>query len=96
MSNSVDPKPPGATKLYSRDWSGDLVTTETISNSTWAFSSSDLTQSLGSITGQTTSVLIGGGTEGSTYYVTNTITTSAGQTLIRVGELRVQTEGVNA
>ena len=96
MSLSVDPKPPGATMLYSRDWSGDLSTGETISTSTWSFSSTDLTQAVASISGTVTSLLIGGGVEGQTYYVTNTITTSLGQNLYRVGELRVMTEGVNA
>ena len=94
--NSVDPKPPGATKLYSRDWSGDLASGETITGSNWTFSSAAVTGSLDSITGAITSVLISGGTEGQQVYVTNTIDTSAGQHLPRVGELMIRTEGLDA
>jgi len=95
-STAVDPKPPGAIKLYSRDWSGDLAVGDVIQSSVWSFSPNDVFETNKSITGYTTNVLISGGVEGQVYYVTNTIGTASGQTLYRTGELRVQTEGVDA
>lgn len=63
------------------DWSTWLGTGETITASTWTVTPTGLPVETSTSTGTTATVWLGaGGTEGSTFLVTNRITTSAGRT----------------
>ncbi len=76
-------KDPDATKDYAVDWTLLLATDETITASAWAVDDPDLV--IESASPLAPSILLGvctvwlsGGVAGSTYKVTNTITTSRG------------------
>lgn len=88
----VDPKGPSEGKLYSMDWSGALNPGATILDSVWTTHPAGLTTALeGIVTGLTkTSARFTGGHRGVTYQVTNTISTSDGETLKRTGEIKVK------
>lgn len=96
--NAVDPKHPSASEIYTADWSASLNSGATITTSAWSLSSSEITNVADAVvTGSLkTSIKISGGIEGSTYYLTNVVTTSDGESLARTFALKVQTEGVNA
>jgi hypothetical protein len=72
------------------EWAGYLTAGATISTSTWTLQTG-ITRVDDDIDGSTTTVLISGGTHGTNYTCTNTITTSAGETLERTGIVRVRT-----
>ena len=59
---------------YGFDWTKE-ITPESLVTSTWAIDPS-LTLTSPNINGNITSVFVNGGTDGSIYYLTNTITTS--------------------
>ena len=77
-------KDPDATLDYQVDWttwlSGD---SDTISSSTWTISGSGLTEDSSSNTTQVATIWLSGGTEGSSYEVTNRIITANGRTADR-------------
>lgn len=90
--NKVDPKDPAESKLYTMDWSGGLNSGSTISTSTWTMQPSGLTNAGdGIVAGNLkTSIEIAGGKPNTEYWLTNTITTSDGETLQRTGMVLVQ------
>lgn len=74
-------KDPDEILKYGFDWSDWLDSGVTISTSTWTVPDGLTSESGGEETGvDSTTVLISGGTDGSSYTVTNTIETSDGQT----------------
>jgi hypothetical protein len=81
-------KRPDETADYGVDWLKDLGTT-TISASTWAASSADVTVVSASNTTTTTSVRLSGGQAGQTYYLENRVTCADGQILEAEIELLV-------
>jgi len=66
--------PPGSILSYGFDWTKE-ITPESLVTSTWVIDPV-LTLTSPSINGNITSVFVNGGTDGSIYYFTNTITTS--------------------
>jgi hypothetical protein len=88
----VEPKDPGESKLYTMDWSGKLPSGVTISTSTWSFAPSGLTNAADAIvTGNLkTSVRVSGGVDDNWYDCTNTVVLSDSQTLVAVGQLKVE------
>lgn len=89
--NPVDPKDPSDIKTYTMDWSGDLLDGATLTGSTWDIQPTGLTKvSDGIVSGNLKSSLtVSGGVAGTTYECTNQVTTSAGETLNRTGEIKV-------
>lgn len=67
---------------YSLDYT-DVLSSETISSSTWAVAPSTITISSSSNTTTATTVWLSGGTAGQVYTVTNTVVTSGGRTFQR-------------
>lgn len=90
MLNSVEPKDPQESKIYTMDWTDGLNTAATISTSVWVVTG--LTNVADTIvTGSLkTTIKLSGGTAGTDYSCTNTITTSDGETLERSGTVRVR------
>lgn len=84
-SATVDPqvfvKDPAAVKDYSFDWSEILDTGETIVSALW--DGGGLTVSGQQITGESAYAFLAGGTPGTVYIVSCTITSSAGRTYCR-------------
>ena len=81
MAIAPEHKDPNSIIIRGIDWTKSLQTAETISTSTWiADAGITIVQDLG-ISGLVTKVKISGGTVGTTYKVTNRITTSGGETL---------------
>ena len=84
-SATVDPqvfvKDPAAVKDYSFDWSEILDTGETIVSALW--DGGGLTVSGQQITGESAYAFLSGGTPGTVYIVSCTITSSAGRTYCR-------------
>ena len=78
-TDSTWPKSPLAVLDYSVDWSDWLATSETISTSTWSVPAG-LTQDSETETTTRATVFLSGGTVGTVYTVTNTITTNQGRT----------------
>jgi hypothetical protein len=74
-------KDPGSVKDYGFDWSEILETGETIASAVW--NGGGLTSSGAYISGENTYTLLAGGTLGTTYIVSCTITTSLGRTYCR-------------
>lgn len=67
---------------YTFDWSEWLVGSDTITSSSWELESG-LTQSNATYGDTQSTVFIGGGSEGSSYFVSNTVETSEGLTATR-------------
>jgi hypothetical protein len=89
LSTAVDAKDPQETRMYTMDWTDGLNASATVSGSTWVVTG--LTNAGDSVIGGTkTTVLLSGGTAGTDYTCTNTITTSDGETLERSGIVRVR------
>ena len=63
---------------YTLDWSTWLPVGDAISTSNWV--ATGLTSSSASISGNKTTIWLTGGTAGSDYTITNTITTTGGRT----------------
>jgi hypothetical protein len=80
-------KTPTEVVRYDIDWS-NFLGAETISTSAWAAQTG---VTLGTTTNTTkiASAIISSGTAGQSYKITNTITTSGGQTFVRGFELRL-------
>lgn len=77
-------KDPNSVQWFTRMWSAALAATEYITGSSWAVSGSDslCNTTNTSYSSQSATALIQGGTLGTTYIAKNTITTSAGQSLV--------------
>jgi hypothetical protein len=91
MSNLADDiiiKDPHVSRNYTVPWSA-IIGSATIATSTWLVPPG-ITADSNSFDDNTSTVRLGGGTEGSTYEVRNTITTSDGQTLDYHIEVRVR------
>lgn len=71
-------KDPEANKDYGLDWSALLAVGETITDSAWAVDPVGLTLGTDEITDAIVTVWLSGGTDGTSYKVVNTITTSRG------------------
>lgn len=84
---TLTPKVPGETKDYGIEWEDALAAGDAISASTWSVPVG-LTKVDEEYAGTVTLVRIAGGTVGTSYTLTNTITTVNGETLI--GEIVVQ------
>jgi hypothetical protein len=91
-SATVDPvmfvKNSGATKDYSFNWSEILEVGETIATSSW--DGGGLTSSSATWNGDVTTTFLAGGTTGTVYVCTNTITTSLGRTYARQFKVSVE------
>jgi hypothetical protein len=76
--------------FFGLDWTGRglLAGTEEITASSWS-APPDLTLGSPSFTAVQTRVLVGGGIAGSTYEISNTITTQSGQTMKTVLMLEI-------
>lgn len=95
MKPALDPKTPADVKDYGIDWAPAINDTAvTIVTSTWeiitAIGSPDLTKDATTIEGQIALVRLSGGQEGFDYVLENTITTSAGETLVDAIEVRIK------
>jgi hypothetical protein len=93
LSDSAGPyvtSSPSDNRDYSFDWSLVLQSGENISTSTWA-ATAGVTVGATTFTGSVTTAWVSGGSSGTTYTVTNTMTTSQGRTLARAFRLIVQT-----
>lgn len=75
---SVFTKDPDATLDYGFDWSDWLADGEVISDSDWTVTEG-ITEDSATLTTTQTMIWLSGGTEGTRYTITNTITTSAGR-----------------
>lgn len=89
-------KAPGEALTYSLLWNGTsdqggpwLASGETITGGTWVVTAG-LTKGTETNTANTTSVKLSGGQAGNTYLATCTATTSAGNTVVRTLEIRVE------
>lgn len=72
-------KDPSAVISYEVDWSGQLATGELISTSVWTLSAGITKESDGITAGQLeVTIVLSGGTTGTTYLLTNHITTNQG------------------
>ena len=78
MANNIFAKTPNGQLDYSMNWADKLSTaaSESISTSAWASIPTGLTLSGETNTTAATAILISGGTHGTKYHVTNTITTN--------------------
>lgn len=83
------PKDPSDVLDYTRDWSTDLVTGETISTSTWTVPTG-ITKDSDSNDDDTATIWLSGGTHGTDYEVANKIVTSAGRTYERTFRIQVR------
>ena len=96
MGTTWTTKDPAEVQSYTFNWIGIVGNNDYITASTWAItvpsSGSTLTISSNSFTDTTTTVKVAGGTSGTAYSLTNTITTSKGLTLIQIGNLTVTTK----
>ena len=93
MSPEILAKDPDEIRIMTFDWVMGLNSAQTVSGiNDWAASPSGLTFSQQTIVagGLQTSAKIAGGTAGTIYVVTNTITTSDGETLEESGKLEVK------
>lgn len=88
-AKQVDAKDPGESKTYTMDWSGVLNSGATISTSVWSVQSG-LTNAADSTSGAKTTIRLSGGSDGTDYLVTNTITTSDSETLIEAAIVPVR------
>lgn len=77
---TVHRKSPAEVLDYDAEWS--LDETEDILTSTWATTGTGLTINSSTFAAASVKVWLSGGTLGSTYTLTNTITTSLGRTLV--------------
>lgn len=82
-------KDPGESRAYAIDWS-DHLGSATIQTSTWVVESGSVTAGSESETTTVATVLLTGGTVGDESELTNTITTSAGETLKQSIRVRVR------
>ena len=90
MSMGSLAKDPSDIPVFSCDWTQRLATGETLATSSWVVASG-LTNVADSILAGNlkTAIKLSGGTAGQKYVCTNTVTTSAGQTLQRSGIVQV-------
>jgi len=85
----LEPKTPDEVKDYGVEWA-DQLGGATISSSDWTVPSG-ITEDDADTDGTATVIRVSGGTAGQEYTLTNTITTSAGETLQRAIRIRVRT-----
>jgi len=78
LDRPVKYKDPGANLDYSFDWEDWLAVGETISTSSWSVSAG-ITKGSETDTDTTTTVWLTGGTAGTAYTITCTVTTSTGR-----------------
>lgn len=71
------------------DWTAALAEGDAISGSAWSVEPAGLTLSAPALAGALASVLVAGGTSGTTHMVRNTVTTVLGYTLVEVVPLSV-------
>lgn len=81
-------KDPDGVEDYGFDWS-DWLGTDTISSSIWIVPTGISNESDTSDT-TTTTIWLSGGTSGTSYHLTNRITTAGGRTEDRTGVLKVK------
>ena len=90
MTHDVVLKDPSEVLDFTLDWSGDLIGSEIISTSSWA-ADAGITKDSDSKTDTTAKVTLSAGTVGADYFVTNTIVTDGGRTLVRTLHVKVRT-----
>jgi hypothetical protein len=73
-------KDPDAVLDYGFDWSLWLGSGEVITASSWTSDGSGLVHGVAEFSDETTTIWLSGGTDGATYLLTNSITTSDGRT----------------
>ena len=92
MSLGQRTKDPQETRQFTLDWTNDLDGA-TISTSSWTVQTGITKVSDAIVSGNLkTTILVSGGTADSDYTVTNTITTSGGETLERSGTIAVRSQ----
>lgn len=90
MVYNFPPKGPSDILSYGLDWTAWL-SGDTIATSTWAVATSTLTTVGTSNTTKVATIKVSGGTVGTTYTVTNTITTTtSAETKIAIAQLRIE------
>lgn len=83
-------KDPNETRIYRMDWSAQLGK-ETIANSSWTIPEGITPVSNGIIEGRNkTFIMLSGGTDDTSYVLTNTIILSTGEIYERSGQLDVK------
>jgi hypothetical protein len=87
---TLEAKTPTEVKDYGVNWAPYLGTGVTIATSDWEVPAG-ITEDSSDIDALATVVRLSGGTAGTDYTLTNTIVTSAGETLVRAIEVRVRT-----
>tara|TARA_B100000131_G_scaffold95289_1_gene92267 strand:- start:425 stop:733 length:309 start_codon:yes stop_codon:yes gene_type:complete len=91
LQSQVDATKSSAAILdYAFNWSAVINASESITGSTWAVSSTDLTVVSDSTSGTITTAFISGGKDGYYYELKNTITTDQSRTFVRIFTLGVQ------
>ncbi len=84
-------KTPNTIALYEVDWSEWLPDGDTINTSDWVVDG--VVNEGTDKTTTTTTIILSGGVIGDTHVVTNTITTTAGNTVDRVLHFKIQEQG---
>lgn len=83
----------GENKTFHIDYTDDLAEVDpadTITGSTWAIDNVDLTETASSYTTKITSIRVsGGGKIGRLFRLTNTVTTAAGETFVRLLTVKI-------
>ena len=79
MAIATFTKDPDATLDYQINWAAWLADDDTISNSSFISNSDDITVESSSFTDTTSTVWLSGGQAGSSYEITNRITTTLGR-----------------
>lgn len=92
MALAFPMKDPGAHKDYGVDWSALLAAGETITAATWTVDQPGLTIGATSISGSVCTVWLSGGADGSSYKLTNQITTSRGLVDERIVAIKVKVQ----
>ncbi|CAB4137279.1 hypothetical protein UFOVP326_17 [uncultured Caudovirales phage] len=82
-------QPPAQARNYAVDLSAELPAGHTIATATWAVAPAGLTVASAGTEGQTARVRVTGGTHGTWYSVTGTVTSSGGEVCITVFRLHV-------
>jgi len=92
MTLKGDDKDPNEVDSFQIDWS-ERLTSETISTSDWEITpAGELTEDSSSSTTTMTTIWLSAGVDGTTYQLTNRVTTTAGRTFDQTVKLRVKSQ----
>ena len=88
MAYTTFEKSPASVLDYSFDWSSWLASGQTVSTSTWT-ADSGMTIDSDTKSNTKTTAIVSGGTEGNSYFVSNTVVTNDGLTVRRTFIIKV-------